>query len=562
MITITRKTKEAKRQVPHRLAIYGMLGVILGGLVSQVLICSRVNAIANAENTVGETNFSGFGRYGITTIGNNNAYRGESFDTMNATGHLITPEQNSNLPSNWESIKHQIETNGEWGNPTVTNLSGSKLELNGGKVQYARYAGYSCDNGGKGVILINPKGTLKIIDKAPEYFKDVTEFVNEGGEGWYYAFYPEITVESCAQAAWSITTIYEKPSLPLSFVELKSEWKWIDGDEATVAGREEYIMFDRPISSNSEFQLIGVYIGAGGRGWEIDNETTSTKDETYAVFRDNTEQQLGASSYKGKTVFEGRPSTNFANGTFHTIRSHNYKGGELDIFDETLDSGYFAEHELAGYHFIKTGNNYYNPALFGYRQIISNPVISVTPVIPDSDPTHPTVILENTSKQVACATKMVIPLADLGNPTSITLDPSTGATSSVSGDDLVVEISNLAPTEKIVLSLTIPESKTGSIVLHPKATYYPSIDGICLEGINNNRSFMLIAEGKDVFPHSNETPTDKSGDIAVPDTGSFTNNQNYLLPISVSFVGLIGGGLVVWLTRRKITSKHVGFAKK
>ena len=610
------QSEQHKNTIPHRFMVYGIVGLAFVGLAGSLL----TNNVEAFNNVVGETVFNGVGRYDYAFAGNNNVDRGNSYDDNLTTSKLITPEQNSNLPSNWTQIRQKIEAEGY----SVTNLSGSRLDMKGGKAKLALLRGFNCarEQGVDFIYLIGPDGNYKKVN----YFEDITEYVNSQSNpsGWYFVFYPQLDASTCNQASWGIASIYESSNLGLSHVEtVATENNFIAGSgyDPDVTTTTEDVLFSTPYKAKNNTELIGLYLLAGARSWPVAGKT---EDETYMIINNNgTIMQLSQDlqyKYNGKLAFAGRSDTDFAVGLFRDVVgsanvSHNIIGGEVDIFDEMINSDFLNEGEkIYGYEIRKSGTNILSPTLFGIRQDVDEPKLQVEPYIPADNPTHPVVTLENISDHTACAVKMTIPLSSIGNPTNVEIDPSTGVTSKVADGNLIVEAPSLSGSVKINLTLTVPEQDSASLNIHPVVNYYASIDGACPEVAYGEDSTPLMTEGVDTvyrvmteyvdengntiadstysYAHTGDeytteakeiagytltvTPANHAGTVAeesilvsyvykltasAPDTGLFTNSGNYLVPVSISVAGLVGAGLAVWFTRRKLTSKHIDFKK-
>ena len=177
-----------------------------------------------------ETKFEGVGHYAFATAGNNNVYHGDTYETVATTRKIITPEDNTVLPDNWEEVESRLNAAGY----EINNLSGSYLDFTG-VVRYAEVDYFNlrsaCGHGATAaernqstnpiyVILISQSGDYVVVT---DMHYDVTEFINKegNGSGWYYASYYTPLIEGrCVQASWALTAIYEDSSLDNSYIKL------------------------------------------------------------------------------------------------------------------------------------------------------------------------------------------------------------------------------------------------------------------------------------------------------------------------------------------------------
>ncbi len=309
---------------------------------------------SNLENIVGgETLFEDIGHYGVAVAGNNNADRGTAIGT---NVKLI-----KSYPENWDEIKKNIPADIL---SRVNNMSGSRLDFTG-TIKDAWLISYE---GGKiysdrvDVLVINPNGTYNIINKEN---LEITP-INITESGWYYISFLSAPI-SYSQHAWSISIIYENKSLPIKYVKV------IPGSYS-IRGTENpnfvEVYFNNKLKLNNKFELFGIFIAGGISGWPKAGET---EDKVEAILSNGTYKQLYQDIYNGKTIFQGRTNTDFVNGTFNTIRSHNIKGGELDIFYEELGKDYFNDKDIVGYKVTKVGKNGITLQLIGLSQEIFYP---------------------------------------------------------------------------------------------------------------------------------------------------------------------------------------------
>ena len=465
------------------------------------LSCINVNAEGESE-----TKFEGVGHYAFATAGNNNYYHGDTYETSGATRRIITPEDNDILPDNWEAVEAKLNADGY----EINNLSGSYLDFTG-VVKYAEVDYFklrsSCGQGDTAeeraqstnpinLILISESGDYTVVT---DMHHDVTDFINKAGNGsgWYFAsYYTPLVQGRCSQASWALTAVYEDDSLDNSFIEL------INPNMIFNSGSEDTYdrMFKTGLTITDEAQLIGVYVGAGTVAWSAYTEQYNTSDETYAILADGSIKQLYETQYGGRTIFEGRTNTDFAQGVFNTRRSHDIPGGEVDIFDETLGSDFFGNKEVVGYRVHKVQPAIYlEPVLFGLRKGVEAPDVEVEPTIPSEDPEHPEIIIRNTSNHNACGLKMVLPLEQISDVTEVVLEPSENIQYEIRDDNLIVTYNGtLRAGRDITVSLTTEKQIGSVLMLEPEVAYFPASNGVCTEEIMQNDMFKKSAYGEDM----------------------------------------------------------------
>ena len=372
----------------------------------------------NSVNAAQETFFEGTGNYGFAVAGNNNATRGLYYadgDNVNwitakySSNNITTTSWYRNLSRNYK----------------ITNISGSKLTTNNSKVKkaYLGYFAYNTDCGfsqtkddeghrarlsgewktgecdfrdsthtnGR-ILLIRPDGksySIIPIENTFRGFIDITDYIDTNNpDGWYYVSF--LNAGLAPQTVWGMTVVYEDSTLPVNYVKL------IHADTTLTNGASESFKFNSQFTLKNKFQLSGMILAGGASAWFLDNTESNptnintTYDKAYAILSDNTEQQLYATQYNSKTVFAGRSNIDFVNDIFDTVRDHKetdlydnnstltLKGGELDIFNETLSSDFFNGKEIIGYKFHKTGTNTIFPGLLGLTQEIETPNVNIT----------------------------------------------------------------------------------------------------------------------------------------------------------------------------------------
>lgn len=491
-----------------------LCALVLGGL-------SYINVSAAEES---ETKFRGVGHYAFTTAGNNNVYRGDTQETAATTRKIITPEDNSSLPSNWETVKARILAAGY----EINNLSGSYLDFTG-DVKYAEVDYFnSRSNCGHGdsveerqqstneiyLILIAESGNYTVIKNMHQ---DVTVFVNKEGSGWYYAaYYTPLIPNRCVQASWALTAVYEDSSLDNSYVELINPNMYFG--PGSVSQSDRY--FASELTPTSEVQLLGVYIGAGRVSWPAYTEQYNTRDHTYAILKDNSTKQLYETTYKGETIFKGRTAEDFASGIFDTLRSHDFSGGELDIFNETLGNDFFGNKEIIGYRVEKEQPDLYlEPVLFGLRKSVEAPDLDVEPVIPTEEPDHPEIYIRNISNYTACGVRMVLPLNQISAVTDVLVDPNENTQYEITDGNLIVTYNGALREDDLISVMLTTEKQTGKLLrLYPEVTFYPASSGVCKDEISGNEMFKQAVYGEDVVYRIMSQYVDENGkEIADPE---------------------------------------------
>ena len=363
------------------------------------------------------TYFEDIGKYSIAIAGNNNACRG----TERLQGVYLIKD----YPSNWDQIKNNIPSDIV---SRINNISGSYLNFDG-TVAKAWITTMYTDNQNdyehniqKDVLIIKPDGSYEVLTRATIQTLqiDITQ------KGYYYVSI--LDADPNPQQAWAITCIYKNDSLPNKYVKVVYPKMTV----YLTNGSSVDIMYNSRFELKDEFEIFGIIIAGGDWAFPL---AGSTEDKFEAILEDGSIKQLYEDQYNGKTIFKGRTSTDFANGTFNTIRTHNIQGGELDIFNEKIGKEYFSNKSVLGYRVTKIGTNVIMPQLMGIAQEIYSPKISIKTTIKDSTPDsiikdetmHITVNASNladdeTGKCIAYNSKIVSYLDEcLSNASNITV---------------------------------------------------------------------------------------------------------------------------------------------
>ncbi len=405
------------------------------------------NSCPTSSSTPG-TLFEGVGRYTFISAGNNNANRGTS--RAAADYSFITCEQNFTSASGGTGSNGKVTATNDLncaklrsaaasvGVNNITNMSGSYLNLTG-EIKYAMfefgfYKNVTGSNMTAQTVLIRPNGTARVIttnhnaDPSTQTeisvggMIDITEDVRQGGPGWYWVAFVDAKLRP--QMHWVITGIQESSSSPISYI------KYINAYLSLRNGDEGAVYFNSQYNLSGQYQIFGTARGAGLGAWP---EAGYTEDKAWAILSDGSQQQLFERVYNGKTYFAGRTNTDFLNGTYSTTRSHNIRGGELDIYNEAMSSAYFAGKEPMGYRFKKVGSNGLLVTTVGLRKELKTPEMSITTQItprtlfaPTTQMTIKTTVTNNVAGDGQCYISYdnIIKSSvhqDLGTPTNITL---------------------------------------------------------------------------------------------------------------------------------------------
>ena len=315
--------------------------------------------------------FEARGSYDFAVAGSNSADRGDSYSTSYATCQWIyKPPTDSRFNNILNELKTKYNIN------SLDNITGSELNTNHGTITKVIFTYWASGSGAprvdikpfKGkILLIKPDFTYTFIPYDESHnvwteFLDITDYIDKRNpDGMYYVSFIDASI--FPQSSWSMTAIYEKDTLPYSYAKLVL-------NEARLAnGQSAEIMFDSKYALKGTYQITGTIIAGGAGGWPVSEALTGDKVE--AILDDGSRQQLYETTYKGKKIFEGRTDKDFAAGIYNTVRPDGYpKGGELDIFKETLDSDFFGGKELKGIKITKIGTNDIKVGLLGVSMAI------------------------------------------------------------------------------------------------------------------------------------------------------------------------------------------------
>ena len=310
--------------------------------------------------------FEDLGNYGFAIAGSNNASRGNGINNAWETNSWVNaPPTDSRYQKVLNELKSKYGING------LNNISGSYLDTGSGMVKKAIFGYFAYGSGGTGtryngkILLIKPDFTYAFIPYENKgwgwsEFLDITDYINRRSpKGWYYVSF--VGASRAPQLAWSMTAVYEGGGAPYSYTKLVL-------DERNIAKASASIMFNNKYKLLGTYKLTGTILAGGVAAWP--DGWDSTGDQVFAILKDGTEKQLYETTYKGKTLFAGRSSTDFACGIFNTQKNHNVRGGELDIFNETLDSQFFGGKEMTGIRIYKHGENGIRVGLVGVSMAI------------------------------------------------------------------------------------------------------------------------------------------------------------------------------------------------
>ena len=317
--------------------------------------------------------FEGVGNYGYAIAGSNNASKGDTSENAWSTNKwVVAPPDDT---AKYQAILNQLKT--KEGINSLTNISGSYLDTGGGVVTKAIFGYFAYGSGGTGtkydgkILLIRPDYTYTFIPYEQKgwgwaEYLDITDYIDKHNPtGWYYVSF--VGASRAPQLAWSMTTIYEGGGAPYSYTELVLDESVLarGGDKDTLD-----VMFETHYKLKGTYQLTGTILAGGIAAHAVSWDTTG--DQVFALLNEGQPKQLYQMNYKGKTIFEGRSSQDFACDVFNTVKNHNIAGGELDIFNETLDSDFFGGRELTGIRIYKHGNNGLKAGLIGVSMAIEN----------------------------------------------------------------------------------------------------------------------------------------------------------------------------------------------
>ena len=346
---------------------------------SDLKIIIPCDKLLNSSHT-----YETIGHVGFAIAGANSATRGNRHGDYDNVKWL----KKKNDITNYNTIINELIQNGTISDESkITNITGSNLNINGKlKKIYLGYFCYGSDGGivekngkkttvqtsfadgnnGK-ILIIKPNGKYVIIEPEKsgpwpwsEYL-DITEKIGDDAtKGWYHVAF--INAGLAPQAAWGLFAVYEDNNLPFGILA-------IDVKKQSLASRENEINsiefnFEKEISLKNRFQIAGLVLGGGIGAWP--KTETETGDKFWAKLSDGSTKQL----YENGDHFKGRTNTDFFNDTFSTENNigATEKGGEMDIFNETLSSSYFDGKKVVGYRIEKTGTNGINIGIIGLFQ--------------------------------------------------------------------------------------------------------------------------------------------------------------------------------------------------
>ena len=307
--------------------------------------------------------FEGVGNYGYAIAGSNNASRGTA-PGANDYDFIMAPPNDT---AKYQKILAEIKT--KYGITNVNNISGSKLDTHGGTVIKAVFNYYAYGTNteafdGK-ILFIRPDYTYDLIPYEKKgwgfaEYLDISDYINKRNpDGWYYVAF--IGARKAAQTAWSMTTIYNDDDVPFSYTKLVLNERVLEHETLDIQFKTFYEL-------KGSYQLTGTIIAGGKGAWPDSWEVTG--DQVFAILDDGSTKQLYETTYKGKKIFEGRTDNDFACDIFNTEKNHNIRGGEIDIFYETLDNDFFGGKKLVGLRIFKNGTGGFVAGLAGVSMSI------------------------------------------------------------------------------------------------------------------------------------------------------------------------------------------------
>lgn len=338
--------------------------------------CKKINQIISEEGF----EFSAIGTYGFAVAGANNAYHGNSFGSTSGIAWNKKPPKTDFYRYR---LINKIKYLGIENESQITNITGSTINTNHrGRIIKAYLGFYSIGTDGsinypsnfKGkVLLLKPHDKYSIINIYPSIqayrgFIDITNELkadNPDGiiDGDYYVSF--LRAGLAPQTSWGLFMIYEDSNLPLREIKVVKKSQLLEG------GQTSYIDFGEIKNTGNDIEISGMVIGGGKNGWNISETTTG--DKFYAKLDNGSMQQLYATNYNGKSIFQERNSNDFFRGVYNAKNNlnHEYPGGELDVFDETLTTTFFGNHTVTGYRVEKTGTDSLYLGMFGLAHEIS-----------------------------------------------------------------------------------------------------------------------------------------------------------------------------------------------
>ena len=487
-------------------------------IIAIILFSFLIITNVNAEQVL----FERVGKYAIATAGNNNSDRGTSFDAKDYS--LIL-----NYPNNWNEIKNKIP---ESITNRINNMSGSYLQFNGTVIKSWFNATLQKSDDSTthyDVLIIYPDNSYQIIKK-PQNLYCIQE-IELTQSGWYYVAILDASI--IPQFGWTITTIYENENNSINYMKL------IDVDKYLVGGQSSEIYLKSKLPLLGEYQVYGVLAGAGHWAWSYPGET---EDSLEAILSDKSYQYLYEDKYNGKVIFEGREKFDFANGTYNTIRSHNIKGGEMDIFNETLSSDYFGGKELVGYRFTKTAKNgSYVIGVIGISQSVESPNLKTESDISknEDNSVHINVKVKNTTEWEACNTELRIKIDEHLNINSIknvsynydvdyAIDYNTR-------EVVIIFNEQLAKTKDFEINFDVEIETYGNIGLSTSLNYYPSLNHVCENDITSDSAYQINNTSSSILVLLNdENNNNVNNDLVNPQTGTIIP---FLIILGFGFLG-------------------------
>jgi len=463
----------------------------------------------NAEQVL----FERVGKYAIATAGNNNADRG----TKHGAGDfsLIL-----DYPNNWNEIKKNIP---ESITNRINNISGSYLNYEGEYVNSWLTTMLYCDDKEcditYDILIISPSGNYQVAKRTGNTLNlDLNE------KGWYYIAFLDAPV--WPQHAWVITTIYENDASSIDYLKL------IDVNTSLKASSVE-VYLNSKLPLLGEYQVFGVIMGAGRAAWPVASET---EDSMEAILSDKSYQYLYEDKYNGKVIFEGREQFDFANGTYNTIRSHNIKGGEMDVFNETLSSDYFGGKELIGYRFTKIGTNGITLSLIGLSQSVESPNLKTESDISknEDNSVHVNVKVKNTTEWEACNTELRIKIDEHLNINSIknvSYNYNVNYAIDYNTREVVITLrEQLVKTKDFEINFDIEIETYGNIILSTSLNYYPSLNHVCENDIISDSAYQINNTSSSILVLLNNN----NNDLVNPQTGTIIP---FLIILGFGFLG-------------------------
>ena len=487
-------------------------------IIAIILFSFFVITDVNAEQVL----FEQVGKYAIATAGNNNADRGTG---PGAEYNLIL-----SYPENWNEIKKYIPQDIQ---NRINNISGSYLNYSG-EVKSAWLTYYmELVKEGDEILIIYPDGRYSIHQIS--VIRGTLAIDIDMSGAYYVAF---LDAGNAPQHAWAITTIYENDAINVNYLKI------IDVNTSLRASSVE-VYLNSKLPLLGEYQTYGIIMGAGVGAWSVSG---STEDSMEAILSDKTYQYLYEDKYNGKVIFEGREKFEFAQGIFNTIRSHNIRGGELDIFNETLSSDYFGGKELIGYRFTKIGTNGITLSLIGLSQSVESPDLKTESTISknEDNSVHINVKVKNTTEWEACNTELRIKIYEHLNINSIknvSYNYDVDYAIDYNTREVVITFNEqLINTKDFEINFDVEIEIYGNISLSTSLNYYPSLNHVCENDITSDSAYQINNTSSSILVLLN----DENNGIENPKTG------NEIPIIIIVICGITGFGLYRFSKRRQL----------